>query len=150
MTNKIEVQWIAEFEESNLLVGNKLINGKFFSHVVTNLEKRIQDGTYPLEYELAETPLTLLYRGRKWAKEIDFKHHIEIKNVFNEDGSPRDGLYFHPFNYSKESDGCVAHAKFYTDRMGMTSRGLYITFYDYFRKEVKQGNCFEITFKTIY
>lgn len=150
MKNKVKVEWIAKFPESNLLVGNKTINGKFFSHVVTNLEKSIRDGIYPLEYELEDTPLTLSYRNRSWAKEIGFDHHIEIKNVFHLDGTPRDGIYFHPLNYSIESNGCTGHARFYNEKQGISSRALYCQFYELFRSETKKGNTFEIEFKSIY
>jgi hypothetical protein len=61
-------------------------------------ETRIPAGTYTVDIQKGETPLTLKYRGKyPW-----FKHHLEIKNV-----PGFIGCYFHIGNFDADSAGCI-------------------------------------------
>ena len=61
-------------------------------------ETRIPAGTYTVNVQEADTPLTLKYRGKyPW-----FKKHLEIKNV-----PGFVGCYFHIGNTDADSAGCV-------------------------------------------
>lgn len=61
-------------------------------------ETRIPAGTYTLDIQKAETPLTLKYRAKySW-----FINHLEIKNVPN-----FVGVYIHIGNFDADSAGCV-------------------------------------------
>lgn len=61
-------------------------------------ETRIPAGTYTIDRQPIDTPLTLKYRQKyPW-----FKNHIEIKNV-----PGFKGIYIHIGNYDADSDGCL-------------------------------------------
>lgn len=61
-------------------------------------ETRIPAGTYQIDIQRAETPLTLKYRTKyPW-----FKHHLEIKNV-----PGFVGVYIHIGNFDADTAGCV-------------------------------------------
>jgi hypothetical protein len=61
-------------------------------------ETRIPAGTYTVDIQKGETPLTLKYRGKyPW-----FKHHLEIKNV-----PGFKGVYIHIGNFDADSAGCI-------------------------------------------
>jgi hypothetical protein len=61
-------------------------------------ETRIPAGTYMVDIQKGETPLTLKYRGKyPW-----FKHHLEIKNV-----PGFKGVYIHIGNFDENTDGCI-------------------------------------------
>lgn len=61
-------------------------------------ETRIPAGTYTLDIQPIDTPLTLKYR----AKYAWFKKHLEIKNV-----PGFVGVYIHIGNFDADSAGCV-------------------------------------------
>lgn len=61
-------------------------------------ETRIPAGTYKIDIQQADTPLTLKYRGKyTW-----FKKHLEIKNV-----PGFVGVYIHIGNTDADSAGCL-------------------------------------------
>lgn len=61
-------------------------------------ETRIPAGTYTVDVQKLETPLTVKYRNKyPW-----FKNHLEIKNVPN-----FKGIYIHIGNVDGDSDGCI-------------------------------------------
>lgn len=61
-------------------------------------ETRIPAGTYQLDIQKTETPLTLKYRAKyPW-----FKNHLEIKNV-----PSFIGVYIHIGNFDADTAGCV-------------------------------------------
>jgi hypothetical protein len=61
-------------------------------------ETRIPAGTYAVDIQKADTPLTLKYRAKyPW-----FKNHLEIKNV-----PGFVGCYFHVGNTDADSAGCI-------------------------------------------
>lgn len=61
-------------------------------------ETRIPAGTYKIDIQQADTPLTLKYRSKyTW-----FKKHLEIKNV-----PGFVGVYLHIGNFDADTAGCV-------------------------------------------
>jgi hypothetical protein len=61
-------------------------------------ETRIPAGTYTVDVQKADTPLTLKYRAKyPW-----FKNHLEIKNV-----PGFTGIYIHLGNRDDDTDGCI-------------------------------------------
>ena len=69
-----------------------------YREVKVNGETRIPAGTYQVDIQKADTPLTLKYR----AKYAWFKNHLEIKNVPN-----FKGVYLHLGNFDADSAGCI-------------------------------------------
>lgn len=69
-----------------------------FREVKKAFETRIPAGTYKVDIQQADTPLTLKYRSKyPW-----FKKHLEIKNV-----PGFVGVYFHLGNVDADTAGCV-------------------------------------------
>jgi hypothetical protein len=61
-------------------------------------ETRIPSGTYKIDIQQADTPLTIKYRDKyPW-----FKKHLEIKNV-----PGFVGVYLHIGNFDADSAGCI-------------------------------------------
>lgn len=61
-------------------------------------ETRIPAGTYQVDLQQVDTPLTLKYRAKyPW-----FKKHLEVKNV-----PGFKGIYFHVGNTDEDSKGCI-------------------------------------------
>lgn len=61
-------------------------------------ETRIPAGTYQVDIQKSETPLTLKYRVKyPW-----FKYHLEVKNVPN-----FIGVYIHIGNFDADTAGCI-------------------------------------------
>jgi hypothetical protein len=61
-------------------------------------ETRIPAGSYSIDLQLIDTPLTLKYRAKyPW-----FKKHLEIKNV-----PGFKGVYIHIGNFDADTAGCV-------------------------------------------
>jgi hypothetical protein len=61
-------------------------------------ETRIPSGTYQVDIQQADTPLTLKYRAKyPW-----FKKHLEVKNV-----PGFTGVYLHIGNFDADSAGCI-------------------------------------------
>lgn len=61
-------------------------------------ETRIPAGKYTVDFNKADTPMTLRYRS----KYPFFKYHLEIKNVPN-----FQGIYMHIGNVDADTDGCL-------------------------------------------
>lgn len=98
-----------------------------YREVKVSGETRIPAGTYTVDIQKAETPLTLKYRAKfPW-----FKNHLEIKDVLN-----FKGIYFHLGNTDDDSDGCVilgdiADNNSIGDGSIMKSTGAFKRFYEF-------------------
>lgn len=126
------------------------VDGKFFCHCLEDEyrpskvsgESRIPPGTYTIELQMIDTPLTEKYRQRY----SFFKHHIHIADI-----PGYQGIYIHVGNTDEHTNGCLLIADQVQnnniDKNGRLSESVpaYERFYKMIYPKLKSGETVQIT-----
>lgn len=129
-------------DDGETTLGLLFINNQFFCYTLEDTfraikiaeKTRIPNGTFELDFNKFDTPLTLKYRKtRSW-----FTYHLEIKNV-----PDYTGVYIHSGGTHEHTAGCllVSNGIMATDQQKIlnNSRDTYESLYKLITKKIEHG-----------
>jgi len=147
----IQMSLLRFHDDGHTTLGLLYINNKFYCYTLEDThhdvkiagETRIPAGSYPVDFCIEETDMTLTYRAQfsEW-----FTFHLEIKNVPN-----FQGIYLHNGGTHKDTAGCVLVSDSFNvskDQKVLTnSKNTFETMYRFLTKQLNSGNKIIITIK---